>query len=302
MNIDFQKKARIWGRLLRTPNLFTVPGDVIAGALWAGTSAFSLDMIWACAGILCVYSAGLLFNDYFDREDDARERPGRPIPSGDISARTVYVSAWIFLGAGNSMVLAGAGIEPAFASILVSVCVLLYDAGLKKNRAAGPVLMGLCRGGSVITGALAAGGFHSSAPAGAAAVTGLYIGLVTFLAADEEKNREPGPEVFFPAMAVFGTAAAVLASAHISGGTVFSLILFTAAGAEAVWAAYRTETGRIPVPLFIGRMLRILIVLQAAWSCLALNREPLLSLLGTAVCFCILRASAELSSRTFYGS
>ena len=32
------------------------------------------------------YVGGMYLNDYFDRAIDARERPERPIPAGDISA------------------------------------------------------------------------------------------------------------------------------------------------------------------------------------------------------------------------
>ena len=33
----------------------------------------------------CLYAAGMVLNDAFDAELDARERPERPIPSGRIS-------------------------------------------------------------------------------------------------------------------------------------------------------------------------------------------------------------------------
>ena len=29
----------------------------------------------------CLYLAGMVLNDYFDRDKDAQERPARPIPS-----------------------------------------------------------------------------------------------------------------------------------------------------------------------------------------------------------------------------
>jgi len=36
-----------------------------------------------------MYVGGMYLNDYFDRAIDADERPGRPIPAGDISAALV---------------------------------------------------------------------------------------------------------------------------------------------------------------------------------------------------------------------
>jgi len=302
LSIALGKTGSAWGKLLRIPNLFTVPGDVIAGALWAGTAlSFSLTTVWTCIGILFVYAAGLLFNDYFDRHTDSIERPARPLPAGEISAQTVYAAAWAAICLGNLIVFAGAGLGAGTACIFISACVLLYDAGFKKNRTAGPLLMGMCRGGSVITGALAAGASFVSFPA-AAGIIGLYIGYVTFLAADEAENREPGPEVFIPGMVVFAGVLFVLIRVPLLPAAVFGLILLAAAGIEATRAAYKTETGSVPVPGFISRMLRILIVIQAAWAAIALHHGSLSAVLGVTVCFALLRAGAELSSLKFSGS
>ena len=46
------------------------------------------------------YVGGMYLNDYFDRAIDARERPQRPIPAGDISAAAVAAIGFGMLGVG----------------------------------------------------------------------------------------------------------------------------------------------------------------------------------------------------------
>src|SRR5512143_1178807 len=78
---------RGWLELVRPPNLFTVPGDVLAGAALAGIAMRTMLTLASAVLIsLLLYAAGLILNDYMDRRTDARERPERPIPSGRVSA------------------------------------------------------------------------------------------------------------------------------------------------------------------------------------------------------------------------
>ncbi|MBR4318381.1 MAG: UbiA family prenyltransferase [Kiritimatiellae bacterium] len=83
-----QRSWQVWAELLRLPNLFTVPGDILAGWVLAGMrGAFPVLPIIAS---LCLYSAGLLLNDACDAKIDAHERPSRPIPSGRVKRSTVF--------------------------------------------------------------------------------------------------------------------------------------------------------------------------------------------------------------------
>ena len=71
-----------WLRLLRFPNLFTVPGDPLAGFFLAGAAAPPGNALLAVGAALCFYVCGLVLNDLVDVGEDARERPGRPLPAG----------------------------------------------------------------------------------------------------------------------------------------------------------------------------------------------------------------------------
>uniref|UniRef100_UPI00215636E7 UbiA family prenyltransferase n=1 Tax=Streptomyces sp. SM12 TaxID=1071602 RepID=UPI00215636E7 len=70
--------------LVRAPAALTVPGDIVAGAAAAGR-ALDGRVALTAAGSVCLYWAGMALNDWADREEDARDRPGRPIPSGRVS-------------------------------------------------------------------------------------------------------------------------------------------------------------------------------------------------------------------------
>src|SRR5207249_291792 len=80
---------------VRLPNVFTAFADIGLGILatWQLTpEAFALGelgWVWSALFLMaasgCLYCAGMVFNDVFDLEQDKRERPSRPIPSGRVS-------------------------------------------------------------------------------------------------------------------------------------------------------------------------------------------------------------------------
>lgn len=90
---------RDWAELLRVSALFTVPGDVVAGATAAGKQV-DRRAVRAIGCSLCLYEAGMALNDFTDRDEDARERPHRPLPSGRIRPRAALAAAVRLTGAG----------------------------------------------------------------------------------------------------------------------------------------------------------------------------------------------------------
>ncbi|MFE7995466.1 prenyltransferase, partial [Streptomyces shenzhenensis] len=76
-------RARAWAELLRLPALFTVPGDALAGAAAVAARPGPRTLL-AIGSSLCLYAAGLAPNDWAARDEDAAERPHRPLPSGRI--------------------------------------------------------------------------------------------------------------------------------------------------------------------------------------------------------------------------
>ena len=84
---------RTWLQLFRAPNLFTVPGDPLAGYVLASYGALESDVFFAVGASVCFYAAGLLDNDLADLAEDRAERPARPLPSGAASPRAVRGAA-----------------------------------------------------------------------------------------------------------------------------------------------------------------------------------------------------------------
>src|SRR6266536_5422048 len=81
----------------RVSNLPTVWTNVLAGSVLAGGAWQSWRTATALVAMSLSYVGGMYLNDYFDRAIDARERPGRPIPAGDISAAAVAAIGFAML-------------------------------------------------------------------------------------------------------------------------------------------------------------------------------------------------------------
>ncbi|MFF9216560.1 SCO3242 family prenyltransferase [Streptomyces viridosporus] len=148
-------RAGAWAELLRLPALFTVPGDVLAGAAAAGARPGPRTLL-AIGSSLCLYEAGMALNDWADRAEDAAERPHRPLPSGRIRPAAALTAACGLTGAG--LALAARAGRPALAvAAPLAATVWAYDLALK-HTVAGPAAMAAARGLDLLLGAAATGG------------------------------------------------------------------------------------------------------------------------------------------------
>jgi 4-hydroxybenzoate polyprenyltransferase len=135
----------------RVSNLPTVWTNALAGVVLAGGAAGDARLPWILLAVSLCYVAGMYLNDAFDRDFDARHRPERPIPSGAVSAQTVFTAGFGMLAAGVVLLtwlgfgpVQGTGWPPAAAGIALAGAIVWYDLHHKDN-AASPLLMGLCR-------------------------------------------------------------------------------------------------------------------------------------------------------------
>src|ERR1700694_1585185 len=149
-------------KLGRVSNLPTVWTNVLAGTVLAGAAADDRRVALVALAMSLLYVGGMYLNDYFDRNIDARERPTRPIPAGDISAPVVAVIGLALLAAGAAL-LAFAGIVATIVGLALAFTIVIYDAFHKGNPVA-PLAMGLCRA-LVYAGAAAAATGTVSPPA-----------------------------------------------------------------------------------------------------------------------------------------
>jgi 4-hydroxybenzoate polyprenyltransferase len=195
-------------QLLRIPTVFTAMADIVLGFVlthqflygpisdsvadsmglqygWNEPVRFLGLLIASCS----LYLSGMVFNDVFDRQQDAAERPSRPIPSGRVSVRSATLLALILMIAGVASAALVSRVSLYVAMALVAA-ILGYDSVLKRTPL-GPVAMGSCR----FLNALLGGSLQSAVSPGlisppllpAAIGLGLYIVGVTVFARTEAR-------------------------------------------------------------------------------------------------------------------
>ncbi|MFF0506507.1 SCO3242 family prenyltransferase [Streptomyces fimicarius] len=154
-------RLRAWAELLRVSALFSVPGDALAGAAAVGRRP-GRGTALAIGASLCLYEAGMALNDWADREEDAVDRPHRPIPSGRISPAAALGAAGVLTAAGLALA-ARAGRPALTVATGLAATVWAYDLHLKHTKA-GPAAMAAARSLDLLLGATATATGKVAAP------------------------------------------------------------------------------------------------------------------------------------------
>ena len=189
---------RAYFELLRFPAVITAVADVMMGYLVTHGDLEPLPVfLLLAAASACLYLAGMVLNDVYDAEIDARERPERPIPSGRVQRSTARLLGWLLMSAGLASAAAIIPLRhagPLCVAGLLAYFVYLYDRLGK--RTIGPIMIGFCRALNVLLGMSAVGpgtgpplaGFWT--PAQLAIVVGIwiYIALVAWIARQEVQS------------------------------------------------------------------------------------------------------------------
>jgi 4-hydroxybenzoate polyprenyltransferase len=217
-------------RLGRVSNLPTVWTNTLAGIVLAGGSIADARTAPLLLALSLFYVAGMYLNDAYDAAIDARERPDRPIPSGQVSADTVFALGFAMMALGLALLVwvgygtvAGTGLGPLMGGLGLGAAIVLYDRRHKDNPLS-PVLMGLCRVLVYVTAGLAvAAELPSGLLIGALLLLCYLIGL-TYVAKQETfgevRNLWPllflgAPVVYALTRAVGGPGVAVLSLAFV---------------------------------------------------------------------------------------
>ena len=138
-------------RLGRVSNLPTVWTNVFTGVALAGTAVADARLAILLVSLSLFYVGGMFLNDAFDSAFDARSRPERPIPSGQVTAAQVYGVGFGMLAIAIGLLAwAGYGFEPftqwrpVLAGIALAIAITFYNWHHKDNPLS-PLVMGLCR-------------------------------------------------------------------------------------------------------------------------------------------------------------
>lgn len=165
--------------LARFSNLPTVWTNVLAGTMVSGAPFSAAAFAGLCLTISAFYTAGMFLNDAFDREFDARVRPDRPIPAGDVTARETFGIGWALLAVALALVSVQGNVAFVW-GILLAAAIVLYNYRHKHNPF-GPIIMGVCRG-LVYCVAAAASASVTPAVVVAASVLTVYVVTLTLIA------------------------------------------------------------------------------------------------------------------------
>lgn len=141
-------RLRTFFELIRLPNLFTAPPDVIAGACAAGAILDGMPAArWLPVGAVCLssmhlYAGGVALNDVMDAGRDEADRGDRPIPSQRISRAAALRVSILLLAAGAVLALA-VSVRAGIVALGLIGAIAAYNA--LKAWCFAPAIMGLCR-------------------------------------------------------------------------------------------------------------------------------------------------------------
>lgn len=215
MQYHVSQRVKEYLQLIRLPNVFTTPSNILAGYFAAVTTTTAAEAdgvhliaLMVSSGLL--YIAGIVLNDYFDIEIDKKERPSRPLPSGKISKGYALTIAIVALLIANIIALVVGPISLAI-SLALTLLIIAYDYQLKYS-VLGPFAMGGTRSLNVIFGAspvLLYIDNHSVAIVGVAAASlFFYVSSITILSKKEVGKERPNSTLVI--LIVFGVILAIV--------------------------------------------------------------------------------------------
>ncbi len=225
--------------------MLSVPGDVLVGAAASGQLRDVPRAAGLAASSSCLYLAGMALNDYADRDVDAVERPGRPIPSGRVTPRFALGLAGGLTAASAALAVAADGPRALKVLAPLAATVWAYDLALKETPA-GVTGMSACRTLDVLMGS-GAHGARAALPS--AAVVGAHIGVTTTVSRSEVQ----GASARLPRAALAATvgvaAAATAVAARRDGSPLPALAAAGLVGAyAAVVGRAHADAARDPSP------------------------------------------------------
>ncbi|MEH1924100.1 UbiA-like protein EboC [Nostoc sp.] len=150
--------------LMRPANIVTAWADILVGFAASGSGVIFAKLIngeasfavliplsWLLLATTGLYGGGIVFNDVFDAELDAKERPNRAIPSGRVSRQNATLLGSILFAIGIIAAFQVSSLSAAIA-IFITLSCLLYNSLAKHHPFFGPLNMGLCRGSNLLLG------------------------------------------------------------------------------------------------------------------------------------------------------
>lgn len=168
--------------LIRVPNLFTVPSNIMSGyfALTPSSNADLGQLISLIISSVFLYISGIVLNDYFDIEVDRKERPNRPLVSGRITRRSALIIAGASIIAANILAFLVSWASLVISASLTAV-IIAYNYQLKRNAVSNPLTMASARFLNVILGGSSALGLSLIMHQTHMVLVFVFVGISLFL-------------------------------------------------------------------------------------------------------------------------
>jgi len=131
-------------QLMRAPAVFTAVSNILAAHLIVTNGNIQwLNLAILMLASAALYLAGMILNDCFDYQEDALDRPNRPLPAGRIALKTAWSLGWLLLGSG--VILASlVGYQQLTIAIVLAAFIIIYN-GYAKQTLIGTTVMAGCR-------------------------------------------------------------------------------------------------------------------------------------------------------------
>jgi hypothetical protein len=204
-------------RLARPANVVTAVADIWAGFAIVGAVPLLFGekpgeywdaLFWLSLSTIGLYGGGVAFNDIFDAELDAKERPERPIPSGQVKLLWAVVFAGLLL-IGGIVCAVQVSIWSGQLAVFIAVFALIYDVWGKHQTIFGPINMGACRSANLLLG-MSAYHYQIGEVWYVAIIPLIYIAAITMISRGEVHGKNKNALWGGLAMYLFITAALVI--------------------------------------------------------------------------------------------
>lgn len=266
------KKTTGYLRLMRPANIVTSVADVLAGVAISGYFANATGSVEKLVPVFLLslstvglYGGGVVFNDVFDAQLDAVERPERPIPSGLIS-KTEAATLGLCLLLTGIIVAFLVSVTSGLLALSVAVSALVYNKWGKHQSYLGPVNMGLCRGLNLLLGISIV---NSALPFAwyVAIVPIIYIASITMVSRGEVHGGSKST-LYAAAFLYAIVLCCILYFSLLKNNLLFSLVFLV----PFAWMVFKPLLTAIkePVGKNIGKAVKAgvlaLILMNAAWA------------------------------------
>jgi hypothetical protein len=238
--------------LIRLPNLFTLPSNILLGFILVSTFTLTITSVIQILMLVTIstllYCVGLVLNDLFDYEIDRKERPTRPIASGKISRKMAIIIVTIFTAIALTLSVL-VSVTTFGISVLLLAIIFGYDKYLK-NTNAGPFTIAAARVTNVILGTSSNINSVDNFPQNVLLVfvltiTFVYVSLIGFLSRYEVQGFSANIRIYLIPVTIAGIVSSILIFnliGHFKYESLLILALFSYIMIRAIYSIHKKDS------------------------------------------------------------